>query len=736
LSPDELIRFLDATELFGGLPPPELEELAATLVPRVLAPGEILFHEGEAPDSLYLLRDGRLVVVTGGTHDRPERLIAHIDPTEVVGEAGLLSGEPRSATVRAEVGSTALRLDGSDFERLIAVHPTVRRLLARVVSRRLPGFHLAAIDLFGTFDDDLVEAIEEHLSWRRLVRGETLFRQGEPSDSLFVLLRGRLEVVREGALGNRPIAEITRGETVGEMGLLTGEPRTATVVAARDSELVELDREGFERVIEKKPRALMPIVRGLGRRLESANTVRRRRLRLGTLAILPMGPPRSVDWLIDSVVAALSRSLSVLLLDAAKVNSVHGVGASRTGRDSLRWSALADWLHRQEDEYDLVVYRADRTASPWSELCLGQADRVVLVCQGNRPQSHELLEMVELDPGATPRELVLLHPPEREPRNTRRWLDAFSVERHHHVCIGRTADAERVARFLSGRAVGVALGGGGARGFAHAGLQRAMTELGIPVDYIAGVSMGALAAARWANGGDWRDTVQAFREVFVRTKTWRAYTVPVISVFDPGALEAALVRTFGDQRIENLWTHFLCVACNVTRATQHVFERGLVARAVRASGAFPGLLPPVPVAGELLVDGGLMTNLPVELLADRSHGPIVAHDVSRMHEMEVDPTLEESPSPAAWLWRRLREGKGPGQFPRLGPLLLRSIDCREISRRAERQELASVYLMPPVGRFGLVDFEALDEIVETAYRYSLERLAESELGVYDGAAPS
>ena len=254
-----------------------------------------------------------------------------------------------------------------------------------------------------------------------------------------------------------------------------------------------------------------------------------------------------------------------------------------------------------------------------------------------------------------------------------------------------------------------------------------MAELGIPVDYVAGVSMGALAAASWADGGDWRDTVESFREVFVRTKTWRAYTVPVISVFDPGALEAALERTFGDRRIENLWTHFFCVACNVTRATPHVFETGLVARAVRASGAFPGLLPPVPKAGELLVDGGLMTNLPVELLAERSPGPIVAHDVSRKHEMEVDPGLEASPSPAAWLWRRLRDGKGPAQFPRLGPLLLRSIDCREISRRAERQELATVYLMPPVGRFGLVDFEALDEIVDTAYRYSLECLAESEL---------
>jgi predicted acylesterase/phospholipase RssA/CRP-like cAMP-binding protein len=727
--PDELIAFLDATELFGGLPADDLRDLAASLVEGELAAGEVLFREGDAPDALYLLRSGRLEVTLGGSAGRAERLVAHIDPGDVVGEAGLLSGEARSASVRAELASLVLRLGSADFERLIASHPSVRRLLARVVARRLPGIHLAAVDLFGTFDDELVDALEQHLSWHRLGRGETLFRQGEESNALFVLLRGRLRVVREGASGARPLAEIHRGETVGEIGLLTGEPRTATVVAARDSELVRLDRAGFERVIESEPRALLPIVRTLGRRLETTSAARRSKpSRIGTLALLPLGPRRGVEWLTDALIAALRRHASVLVLDAAAVDSARGKGASRTARESLRWSALAEWLHRQEDEHDLVVYLADRTASPWSELCLGQADRVALVCQGDRPQAHELLAMVEQDPGATPRELVLLHPEGHEPHNTRRWLEVFRPERHHHVRIGRDADAERVARFLSGRAIGVALGGGGARGFAHAGLQRAMTELGIPVDYLAGVSMGSLAAASWASGGDWRQTVRAFDEVFVKTKTWRAYTLPVISVFDPGALESALERTFGERRIEDLWTHFLCVATNVTRATAQIFERGSLGRAVRASGAFPGLLPPVPVAGELLVDGGLMTNLPVEMLAERCPGPIVANDVSREVEMEVDPGLEESPSPAAWLWRRLREGKEANDFPRLGPLLLRSIDCREVARRPERQQAASVYLVPPVGRFGLVDFGALDEIVEAAYRYSLDALRASGLG--------
>ncbi|HVS16450.1 MAG TPA: cyclic nucleotide-binding domain-containing protein [Thermoanaerobaculia bacterium] len=725
---DELIAFLDATELFGGLPAGDLRELASCLTQHSLDPGEALIHEGDPADALYLLRSGRLEVSLGGAAAKPRRLIAHIDPGEVVGEAGLLSGEPRSASVRAEAASVVLRLGAPEFERLIATHPSVRRLLTRVVAQRLPGLHLAAIDLFGTFDDELVEALEEHLSWQRLRRGETLFRQGDESSSLYVLLRGRLRVVREGASGTRPLAEIHRGETVGEIGLLTGEPRTATVVAARDSELVRLDRAGFEKVIESEPRALMPIVRTLGRRLESTSATRRRRPRIGTLALLPLGPRRGVEWLTATLVAALRRHASVLVLDADSVDRAHGAGASRTPRDSLRWPALADWLHRQEDEHDLVVYLADRTATAWSELCLGQADRVVLVCQGDRPQSHELLAMVEQDPGATPRELVLLHPEGLEPHNTRRWLEVFAPERHHHARIGRDADAERVARFLSGRAIGVALGGGGARGFAHAGLQRAMAELGIPVDYLAGVSMGSLAAASWACGRDWRQTVNAFDEVFVKTKTWRAYTLPVISVFDAGALEAALERAFGDRRIEDLWTHFVCVATNVTRATPQLFERGRLARAVRASGAFPGLLPPVPIAGELLVDGGLMTNLPVETLAERCPGPIVANDVSREVEMEVDPALEESPSPAAWLWRRLREGKDASDFPRLGPLLLRSIDCREVARRPERQQAASVYLIPPVGRFGLVDFDALDEIVEAAYRYSLDALRASELG--------
>src|SRR5262249_48857752 len=162
----------------------------------------------------------------------------------------------------------------------------------------------------------------------------------------------------------------------------------------------------------------------------------------------------------------------------------------------------------------------------------------------------------------------------------------------------------------------------------------------LPVDFVGGTSMGSMPAATHALGWNDQDTVRAFREVFVDTALpTQAYTLPLLSVFSPHRGERAMRHAFGDTMIEDLWLPYFCVAANITRGALVVQRRGLLWRAMRASGSFPGLFPPVPEHGELLVDGGLLNNLPIDVMQSLCPGPVIASDVSREVELQVDPEL-------------------------------------------------------------------------------------------------
>jgi predicted acylesterase/phospholipase RssA len=235
--------------------------------------------------------------------------------------------------------------------------------------------------------------------------------------------------------------------------------------------------------------------------------------------------------------------------------------------------------------------------------------------------------------------------------------------------------------------------------------------------------MGSFAAAGHAMGWDHDGLVRGFRRAFVDTLPWR-YDLPVFSVFSPVQGDRALQRVFEDAQIEDLWTSCFCVAANITRAEAKVFRRGPVWHAVRASGSFPGLLPPVPERGELLVDGGLLDNVPVALMQGLCPGPVIASDVSSEVELEVDPDLTLSPSPGRHLRSRLGLSRSRVQFPGIVPVILRSLECREVADRAGRRRAAALYLTPPVAGFGLMEVKRLEAIVAAGYGYALQRFRE------------
>ncbi len=208
-----------------------------------------------------------------------------------------------------------------------------------------------------------LEALAEHGEPMELRRGEVLVRQGEPSDALYFVVSGRFSVHVDEA--GSPIAEIGQGQPIGEVGFFTGLPRTATVVALRDSSVLAFTREQFDRAGESLAAIREAVIVALARRLSHNNRPLRARAALRTVAVLPAGgsvvPPAFAERL-RGVVGAANRTAFVSAAD------VEARFSGRAPDDPV----VSDWLNSLEAGFDLVFYVADHEATDWTRKCVRQ----------------------------------------------------------------------------------------------------------------------------------------------------------------------------------------------------------------------------------------------------------------------------------------------------------------------------------------------------------------------------
>jgi predicted acylesterase/phospholipase RssA len=315
--------------------------------------------------------------------------------------------------------------------------------------------------------------------------------------------------------------------------------------------------------------------------------------------------------------------------------------------------------------------------------------------------------------------LVLRHrSPDADLRGTARWLDEAEVDEHYHVRESRPEDIARVARILAGRGVGLALGGGGARGFAHIGVFRALVERGVAVDWVGGTSIGSVFAACIAMGWTPDEVQERAREAFLVGRPMSGFTLPMVSLLSPKRLER-LVSTVFDRDIEDLTLPFFCIATNLTQAKVVVHERGALWRALRSSVALPGVFPPAVEGNDLVIDGGILNNLPADVLGDRPVGKVVAVSLSVHKEYQLE--YERIPSPWRILLSRLPFMKRV-RVPSIIILMLKATEVASLVHARETRAQADLVLTPPVGRYGILETTAFDDLVRIGYEHTIEQL--------------
>jgi len=284
-------------------------------------------------------------------------------------------------------------------------------------------------------------------------------------------------------------------------------------------------------------------------------------------------------------------------------------------------------------------------------------------------------------------------------------------------------DAESLARSISGRALGLVLGGGGARGFAHIGLLRALHELRLPLDVLGGTSMGAFISALTACGYDWRQVLEITRDTFVEHRLLNDYLLPRVALIRGRKFYRHLQKLFGERRIEQLRTPFYCVSTNLTRGQPVVHDRGPLALWVATSMAIPGVAPPVVWRGDLLVDGAIVNSLPTDIMQSLERGPIIASDVSTEGALAMPGV--EGPDPDAVLrWAPLRPHEG--RRPSLISILFRTATLTSESGVAARAARADAYLRLPVSGIAMFDWDKLDDVAQRGYEFAMQELPKLE----------
>jgi len=358
-------------------------------------------------------------------------------------------------------------------------------------------------------------------------------------------------------------------------------------------------------------------------------------------------------------------------------------------------------------------------------------------------------------------ELVLLHPPAGElPSNTAAWLSTRAhVTRHHHVRLAHEADVARLARWMAGRAVGLVLSGGGSRGLAHLGVLCALEDAGVAVDVVGGTSQGAFMAGLYAQGLG-REALQVAVQYYARRMGSMRHlladlTLPLLSLFSGAAFDDALRATFaaGAPNIEDLWLPFFCVSTNLTRGEPSVHTRGCLWRLVRASMTIVGLLPPLYEGGDLLVDGGYMNNLPVDVMRSLGVDTVIVVDVEGKDDTGWRNLQPYDGGVSGWrlLWDRwcpVPSWRYGTRMPRYSQIInqLTWMTHAHNLRRVSEDYRIDLYLRPPnIASYKLMDFHLMERIVKDAYRYAslavskwplLSRVATAPAGgAHTGGAP-
>ena len=705
----------------------EGQEEAANLTTIELQTGEVLIEQDDADDKIYLVCSGELGV-RKRMKDGKVHFVGEIGKHSVVGELALLGGQKRSTTIYALSQTRLISVTKGQLEKLFSENLSAFEAFNKMASTRWQNLHLIGIlgEIFGDLDHATWNDLQQHFEWLPLASGEKLFSQGDRSDGMYIFVNGRLRVEVTDAEANITAqAEIGPTELVGEYALLTNEPRSASVYAVRESNIVRLSPARFEQLVESYPELMCRIAQLLIKRQQQnyKSSIGDPPVRM-SYTLLPHRPDVDLLPFADELAKSLSPYGKTLVLDAERFDQFFdGVSAAESELDAPIQPLIVSKLDELETDYRYLIFVADTECTRWTHRAVGQADRLLLAARGDDSPELSHLEKEVAKSGLKIRtELVLMHDATTQmPSGTAAWLDLRTIRNHYHVRDNDKAHIDRMARRMSGHAIALVMGGGAAKGYAELGFYKAMLEAGIPYDYVGGASMGAIMGGQIALESDY--------EAFEKNAQWTAEvgvidkTLPLVAMTSSNNVKKINQHGCGENKIEDLWCPYFCVSTSLSTASVKIHQRGSMWRAIRASMSIPGIFVPVVEDGDVLVDGGIMDNFPVAIMQQLAESNrIIGVDVvpyrERLRYYDFDTCI------SGWrvLFNKLNPFSKKLKTPSLVEILMRTLEVNGSKASREQAYLTDLLIQPDTRSYGLQAYDQWEPLAKCGYDASIEKL--------------
>ena len=521
---------------------------------------------------------------------------------------------------------------------------------------------LRSIPFFRNVPAGALEAVTAALQPEHHQRGDVVFRQGDPGDTMYLVVSGQVEVLA--GADQAPLAALGPGSFVGELALLLGEPRSATLRVVADTWLWALHRADLDTILSEHPVIGVELSRELGRRLVATN----RQL------VAPPATRFTVVFgslgaeLAEAVLArAGSARVGVLQLPGGPGAEKLPDGVVRLAVDGLDAEYLAGLSGQDVDGIAFLLVLAPGADNAVGRVALELAEHVVAF-------------------GAAP---GWVHRPGRSRVVLRGENSQESLE--------------RVARWVTGQALGLALSSGGSKALAHLGVLRVLREAGIVIDAVAGTSGGAMGAAGLALGLEEDEMRDHVRELAagLRFRRFDFNLLPRSALFKGVRLRQQLDtwldgKTFADTLIP-CWM----VATDVAAGAEVVIDRGPLADGVRASLSIPGAMNPWPVGEQRCIDGAVVNPMPASVLRNAGLRLVIGSNVAGQ-ELSAEALAD----------------------PHLLQIMSRMVNSMEREMIKAQLPLVDILIRPRVGPASSFDFGRIDEFILEGERAAREALPE------------
>lgn len=572
-------------------------------------------------------------------------------------------------------------------------------------------------------DESVFEALIAQFEKIHIKEDHVLFRQGDPTDYFYLLYAGRLSVILNVPNG-RPkiIGHVLPGETVGELGSLTGEPRTLTVKAMEDSVLLRLPDALFKKICRQYPAILFDTIYPVVNRSRQIIQVLATGQKKKHIAIIPANE--------ETDIAAFEKKLLESLQHYKKVALI-----SETHLDSDKKSMdIEKIVADAEADNHVILYLLKSVETPLSRYCSEKLSKIYIVAEGNtKPhfsnfaleKLHHSKQLLEVR-----RELILLYKKNAVPLNPLEWLEHANFYMHHNIRLDYDPDYKRLLRFIRGKAVGLVLSGGGAKGWAHIGALKAILEAHTPIDAIGGTSAGALVAGCYALSENFDEVEHKFGVLLEATRnivSLSHFCWPAISLFECEKFTLVAQKEFGKKRIENLWLPTFCTTCNLSQYKEAVHFSGILWEVARGSVAVPGLVPPMIIRGEMHIDGGVINNLPVNIMRDML-GPESKIIAVEIVSKTSDPVKYNFPPTLTFreaFLAKLGLGYKDYKFPPFIDTFLQSLLVGSSVKQRENSLAADLLITPDASGYSMLKVNEAErkKLLQNGYQVAREKLA-------------